>query len=102
MSIVSFCFLHLKPLFRILDSGGIRSDELRRQGQLNPEGSYTLSTMCSAKEGQKEGKTLARLAKTENDDNTVAALETESGWDAGSQNSGARIIKDTRTITMES
>lgn len=98
MSIASFCFLYLKPLFEILDLGFIRSDELRRKGQLNPEGSYNLYAMSSGKEGKK----LARLAQTENYDTTITALENGSGWDGGSQNSEAQIIKETRTFTIES
>lgn len=96
MSIASFCFLYLKPLFEILDSGFIRSDELRRKGQLNPEGLYNLSTINSREEGRKQGSRLARLVRPENDDTNDTALEDESGWDGGSQNSAAHIIKETQ------
>lgn len=102
MSIASFSFLYLKPLFEILDSGFIRSDEFRRTGQLNPEGSYNLSTMSSGNERRKKGKELARLARTGNNDTTITALENGSGWDGGSQGSEAHIIKETRTFTIES
>lgn len=98
MSIASFCFLYLKPLFEILDSGFIRSDEFRRKGQLDPEDSYNLNAMSSGK----EGKNLATLARTQNYDTTITALDNESGWDGGSQNSEAQIIKETRTFTIES
>lgn len=97
MSIASFCFLYLKPLFEILDSGFIRSDELRRKGQLNPEGSYNLSTINSRKEDRKQGGRLARLVRPENNDTNNTALEEESEWDGGSQNSEAHIINETRT-----
>lgn len=102
MSIASFCFLYLKPLFEILDSGFIRSDEFRRKGQSNPEGSYNLSTIISGKESTKEGKRLARLGRTENNDTVITANENESGWDGGSQHSETQIIKETRTFTIES
>lgn len=103
MSIASFCFLYLKPLFEILDSGFIRSDEFRRKGQSNPEGSYKLSTINSGKESRKESKNLARLARTENNDTVVtAANENESGWDGGSQHSEAQIIRETRTFAIAS
>ena len=106
MSIASFCFLHLKPLFEILDSGFIRSDELRRKGQSNAEGSYDLSTINSGKERGKESRKvdtiLARLARTENNDTVITAMENESGWDGGSQHSEAQIIKETRTFAIES
>ncbi|CAD6570014.1 MAG: 3-hydroxyanthranilic acid dioxygenase [Alectoria sarmentosa] len=82
MSIASFCFLYLKPLFEILDSGFIRSDELRRKGQLNPEGSYNLSNINSRKERRKEGNRLASLVRPENNDTKNIALEEESEWDA--------------------
>lgn len=102
MSILSFCFLYLKPLFEILDSGFIRSDEFRRKGQMNPEGPYNLSTLSSGKESRKEGKILATLARTENNNTTVTALENGAGWDGGSQNSEAQIIRETRTFAIES
>ena len=102
MSIVSFCSLYLKPLFEILDTGFFRTDEFRRKGQLNPEGSHNLSSMSSGKERRKEGNDLAMLARTENNDTTITALENDSGWDGGSQSSEAQIIKETRTVTVES
>ena len=95
MSITSFCFLYLKPLFDILDSGFIRSDEFRRKGQFDPQDSYSLSKMTSGKETGKESGNLARLTRTENDDTTITALGNKWGWDGGSQNSEARIIKET-------
>ena len=102
MSIASFCVLYLKPLFEILNSGFIRTDEFRRKGQLHPKGSYNLSSMSSGKESRKEGRNLATLARTDNNDTTITALENDSGWDGGSQSSEAQIIKETRTITVES
>lgn len=102
MSIASFCILYLKPLFEIVDSGFIGSDDFRRKGQVNPEGSYNLSTRSSGKESKKEGKRLAMLARTENNDTTITALGNESGWDGGSQSSETQIIKETRTFTIES
>lgn len=99
---MSFCSLYLKPLFGILDSGFFRSDEYRRKGQLNPEGSYILSTVNPGTAVRYEGQELATLARTEHNTTTITALENESGWDAGSQNSEARIIKETRTFTVES
>ena len=102
MSIASFCFLYLKPLFEILDSGFIRSDEFRRKGQMNPKGSHKLSTMSPGKESRREGNKLARLAGTENNDTLITVLENEAGWDNGSQHSEAQIIKETRTFTIES
>ena len=95
MSIASFCFLYLKPLFEILDSGFIRSDELRRKGQLKTEGSYNLSNINSRKERRKEGNRLASLVRPENNDTNNIALEEESEWDGGSQNSEAHIINET-------
>ena len=62
------------------------------------EGSYNLSAVKSGK----EGKRMARLARTENNDTTITALENQSVWDGESQNSEARIIKETRTFTIES
>ncbi len=87
MSIVSLCCLFLKPLFQILDSEFIRSDEFRRTGQMTSNGSYNMSTVIPGKETRKEAKVLARLALTENYDTTITALDNKAGWDAGSQNS---------------
>ena len=67
-----------------------------------PEGSHNLSSLSSGKASRKEGKKLATLAPTENNDATITAVENEAGWDGGSQNSEARIIKETRTFTIES
>ena len=102
MSITSFCFLYLKPLVEMLNPGFIRTDEFRRKGQLIPKGSYNLSSMISGKESRKEDKNLARLARTDNNDTIITALENDSGWDGGSQSSEAQIIKETRTFTIES
>ena len=100
LSIASFCLLYLKPLFDTLDSGFIRSDELRRKGQRNPEGSFNLSSISSRKEGRVARK-LDRLTQNGNNDTTVTALGTEAGWDGGSQNSEAQIIRETRTWAIE-
>lgn len=102
LSIASLCSLYLKPLFEILDLASIRSDEFRQKGQLNLGGSYNLSIINSEKEGSKEGEKFARLARTQHNDTTITALEDESGWDGGSQKSEARIIKETRTFSVES
>ena len=101
MSIASFCSLYLKPLFEILDSGFIRSDEFRRRGQTGLENSYNLSTMSSRKGSRQKRKNLARLVRTGNNDTTITALGNEAGWDAGSQNSEALIIRETRSFTIE-
>ena len=69
---------------------------------MNPDASYNLSSLSSGKGSRKERKTLATLAGTENNDTTITALENEAGWDGGSQNSEAQIIKETRTFTIES
>ena len=83
MSIASFCFLYLKPLFEILDSGFIRSDEFRRKGQMNPAGSYNLFTMSSGKESRKDGNILTRLAGTENHDLVFSSVRTLTGLGLG-------------------
>lgn len=101
MSILSFCFLYLKPLFKILDSGFIRSDEFRRKGQMNAERPYNLSILSSGKKSRKEGKISAALARTEHSTPTFTALANEAGWDGGSQNSEAQIIRETRTFAIE-
>ena len=101
LSIGSFCFLFLKPLFETLEAGFIRSDELRRKGQANQEGSFSLSTMNS---GQKAStvRNLQMLTQPGNNDTTVTALEDRGGWDGGSQSSETHIIRATRTWAIES
>ena len=66
------------------------------------EGSYNLSSVTSAKENREKGKKLKRPVWTGNDNATSTDLENDSGWDGGSQNSEAQIIRETRTITIES
>ena len=101
LSIASFCFLFLKPLFETLEGGFIRSDELRRKGQANHEGSFSLSTMNS---GQKSStvRDLQMLTQPGNNDTTITALEDRGCWDGGSQNSDTHIIRATRTWAIES
>ena len=99
LSIVSFCFLYLKPLFEALDTGFIRTDELRRKGQHNQEGSYNLSTLRSAEHIQAV-QTLATLTEGNNDITITGGSDAE--WDGRSQDSKARIIREVRTWAVES
>lgn len=101
LSIASFCFLFLKPLFQTLETGFIRSDELRRKGQRNPEGSFSLSGMSS---GQKAStvRNLQTPTQTGNHYTTAIALDDTGGWDGGSQTSETHIIRETRTWAIES
>ena len=99
LSIASFCFLYFKPLFEILETGFIRSDELRRKGQTNPKGSFELSTKSTGIRGTAAGSLELQNG---NNDITITALGHEAGWDGGSQNSDAQIIRETRTWAIES
>jgi len=102
LSIASFCALYLKPLFEIMDSGFIRSDDLRRKGQTNQEGSFDLSAMSSGKEHRGAGKALEQISQGGNNRTSVTALPNEDGWEGGSQSSEAQMIRETRTFTIES
>ena len=101
LSITTFCFLYLMPLLEALNTGFIRSDELRRKGQTNAEGSFSLSTLNSAKE-KKPARRLGMLTGTGNNQTTVTAQRSEAAWDGGSQSSEAQIIKETRTWAVAS
>ena len=57
--------------------------------------------MSYREESRAESKNLAGLTRTENNETIITALVNGAGWDDGSQNSGAQIIRETRTFTVE-
>lgn len=101
LSITTFSLLYLKPLLEALSTGFIRSDELRRKGQTNAEGSFSLSTLHPGKEN-KAVKKFAALTGSGNNKTTITALGNAAGWEGGSQSSEAQIIRETRTWAVAS
>ncbi|CAD6591805.1 MAG: hypothetical protein ASARMPREDX12_005417 [Alectoria sarmentosa] len=108
LSILSTCVLYLKPFLDSLESGFIRSDDMRRRGlrddyDSNPGGSsgskYGLS---SRKQSQTERINFELKGLTRGRNEThIAAANTANKEDAESQHSRAHMIKETRTVTVE-
>lgn len=118
LSIVTACVPYLKPFYLGLESGMIRTDDLRRHGLIGVYGygddesakSSTRrgprNTVGSAKSTTSTGlrklevQTAAR--NTQLNPNNLVGVEASSGvkaadWDRESQTSQSRIIKQTRT-----
>ncbi|KAF6241499.1 hypothetical protein HO173_000209 [Letharia columbiana] len=118
LSIMTACVPYLKPFYLGLESGMIRTDDLRRHGLI---GTYGYGDDESAKVSSRRGppntvgsaksttshelrsldvETAARSAQL--NPNNLVAVEASSGvkaadWDQESQTSQSRIIKQTRT-----
>ena len=112
LSIITACVPCLKPFLESLESGMLRSDDLRRRGLSGAYGygSHNLTSLSSAKSnGRKEKSQLASNAsvgkhyKLSNNISTVVSgnRNEDAERDSDSQKSSARIIKYTRTFTVE-
>ena len=85
LSIAAFSSPYLKPLFEALESGFVRSDDLRCKGIRNEHGLYDLSIM-----GSTNGKGTAGPLTTISDgfmQAIVTAKRPDIGVDNGSQRS---------------
>ena len=98
LSIVTYSSLYLKPLFEALDSGFMRSDDLRRKGLKAPDGNYDLSFL-SADRANDAAAGSKRLRQAGNI-STVTTDGREAGLDSNSQNSQSPIIQKTRTFAI--
>ncbi|KAL9599547.1 MAG: hypothetical protein Q9219_003791 [cf. Caloplaca sp. 3 TL-2023] len=112
-SIITACVPCLKPLLESLESGMLRSDDLRRRGLGGVYGynSQPLSELSSSKSGGKKEKSSQFLSSTSStrhfkqlpNVSTVVSVNRneERERDSDSQKSSSRIIKYTRTWAVE-
>ncbi|KAL9000337.1 MAG: hypothetical protein Q9169_001054 [Polycauliona sp. 2 TL-2023] len=112
LSIITACIPCLKPFLESLESGMIRVDDLRRRGMNGTYGygSHNLSNLSSLRSnGKKEKSQLGsngsggKHYKLPNNISTVVSVKRneEAERDSDSQKSSARIIKYTRTFSVE-
>ncbi|KAL8770841.1 MAG: hypothetical protein Q9209_003492 [Squamulea sp. 1 TL-2023] len=112
LSIITACIPCLKPFLESLESGMLRSDDLRRRGMggVCGYGSHNLTNLSSSRSnGRKEKSQLAsdtsggKHYKLPNNISTVVSVNRNEDpkRDSDSQKSSARIIKYTRTFSVE-
>ena len=104
LSISSACFLYLKPFLDSVESGFIRSDDMRRRGSDYKYGGdstkrnfFSVDSMGRSKPDGTRMKSLSR---------PQFAADIEGGHatnrdDSESQHSRTQIIKETRTFAVE-
>ena len=108
LSITTACLMYLRPFLESLESGLIRSDDLRRTGMV---GSYGYGSSHNTKERSKNISTgsgnragiLSSIAlqPLQLGENTTQTQTTERPWEDGqSDSSQTRIIKRTRSWTV--
>lgn len=106
LSIVSTCVLYLKPFLDSLESGFIRSDDMRRRRDYYRSDPVGFSGGNSGFSFRKQSQTdrvgvgLKGLTRGHNETHVTAANAANRG-DTESQHSQSRIIKETRTFTVE-
>ena len=108
LSIITACFLYLKPFLDSVESGFIRNDDIRRRGtsdyygHSNGESSGNKSAF-SIRKPRRTASDTVRLHDISNGQNatTVTAGEPVDTGDVESQGSQTHIIKQTRTFAVE-
>lgn len=115
LSIITACIPYLKPFFESLESGMIRSDDLRRRGMKLPYGSGSGKSAGSTMLGS--GKAPSRIAKSPDVSHELGQVSPNTGsfnfghqansttitatmrddWDDGSDTSQSKIIRQTTT-----
>lgn len=102
LSISSACFLYLKPFLDSVESGLIRSDDVRRRGSdYRSGGAITKRTVFSV---NSEGRSRFAGTRMKPLSKPCYAVDVEGGYganrdDSESQNSRTQIIKETGTFT---
>ena len=106
-SIISACFLYLKPFLDSVDSGFIRTDDIRRRGTgeyygRNTGGSSTSRSAFSIRKHANTGSQSIGLIGISNTQHTATVTANDPpDLDAESQHSQSHIIKETRTFAVE-
>ncbi|KAL8783596.1 MAG: hypothetical protein Q9213_004525 [Squamulea squamosa] len=112
LSIITACIPCLKPFLESLESGMLRSDDLRRRGigGVYGYGSHNLTHLSSSRSNNKKEKSPfasdssgGRHYRLPNNISTVVSVNRNDDpkRDSDSQKSSARIIKYTRTFSVE-
>lgn len=102
LSIITACVPYLKPFFASLQTGMIRTDDLRRRVG-KTKGYYTISEPAgpTARKGQHSQRQSSMLMDTLRSGNQgqsqseITPSRKEPQWDADSQASNAMIIRKT-------
>ena len=107
VSIISTCFLYLKPFLDSVESGFIRSDDIRRRGTDDyyghaTGGSSAIRSAFSTKKHDRNGSQSIGLVNLPSGHHTATVTtEANPDLDTESQHSRAHIIKETRTFAVE-
>ena len=107
LSIISACFLYLKPFLDSVESGFIRNDDVRRRGTDEYYGhntggsSGTRSVFSIRKHKTSASQTLGLVPLSEAQNTTTITANDPPDLDAESQHSRSRIIKETRTFAVD-
>ena len=111
VSVITACIPCLKPFLESLESGMLRVDDLRRRGMGDAYGygSHNLTDLSSSRAGGKEKPQFSsNSSRTKhfkalpNVSTVISATKNEDRErDGDSQKSSARIIKYTRTWSVE-
>ena len=99
-SITSFSLLYFKPLLEALESGFMRSDDLRRKGLNDTEGNYDLS-LFGATDRNNAASRYERTRQNTSTKTVVTSHSRRPGMDTDSQHSHVPIIKKTRLWAVE-
>ncbi|KAI9881206.1 MAG: hypothetical protein M1830_007184 [Pleopsidium flavum] len=116
MSIITACIPYLKPFLESLESGMMRSDDLRRRGIEGINGYSTASSgrfgtnssskisSKSARNTVKQSRELEGIDQSNNNTTTITATGDSHNlydWDAESQRSRSKMIKQTTAWTVD-
>ena len=108
LSIITACSLYLKPFLDSIESGFLRSDDIRRRGTSDYYGHSTADSSAnksgySLRKHQRIQSDSIRLNEISNGRNatTITAGEPVDTGDIESQHSQTHIIKQTKTFTVE-
>ena len=106
LSIISACFLYLKPFLESVESGFIRSDDIRRRGTNEFYGhtggsSTTRSAFSTRKHARTGSQSIGLVGVSVPHHTTTVTANNNPDLDAESQHSRSHIIKETRTFTVE-
>lgn len=106
-SIISACFLYLKPFLDSVESGFIRSDDIRRRGtddfygHTTGDSSTTRSAFSIRKHARNGSQSVGLVGVPCPQHTTTVTVNDPPNLDAESQTSRSHIIKETRTFAVE-
>lgn len=107
LSIISASFLYLKPFLDSVESGFIRSDDMRRRGTDEYSGQHTngssggKSVFSFRKHSRAGSQSIGLVGVSSPQNITTVTANEPPDLDVESQHSRTHIIKETRTFTVE-